>query len=297
MDLCLGTVQFGLKYGISGNEQPDLSSCIGILDYAYQNGINTFDTASAYGIAEEVVGEFVKRKKVNQDKIKIISKISPDLFKENNHNNWYNEAKQAVTLSIKKLNVEYLDGYMLHNSSLIYNDEVIETLNRLKLEGLVKQVGTSIYKPEEAIKSFDYRETEIIQIPYNIFDQRLNKSNFFDGKLLRNRQVFARSAFLQGLLIMPLTSVPSYLAEAVPLLQKFENLCNEFGITRAQAAISYVKSNNYINYLVFGVDNLNQIKEIIDIFSNCIDKTILDLLAYEFVNVNDHIVMPNLWNK
>ena len=62
MKLCLGTVQFGLDYGIRGQKKPSVEDAIKILDYATQNGIDNIDTALAYGNAEEVVGEFLKRK-------------------------------------------------------------------------------------------------------------------------------------------------------------------------------------------------------------------------------------------
>ena len=64
MELCLGTVQFGLDYGIIGQKKPPLEYAVNCLDYATQNGIAAIDTAAAYGNAEEVVGAFLKKKTV-----------------------------------------------------------------------------------------------------------------------------------------------------------------------------------------------------------------------------------------
>ncbi len=296
MKLCLGTVQFGLKYGIAGNNQPNLASCIEMLDYAYQNDIYSFDTASAYGSAEDVLGEFIKQRRINQNNIDINSKISPDVFKETN-NNLYSSAKECVIRSLKKLNVEYLDGCMLHNASVLDNEEVIEALNRLKKEGYVKKIGASVYTPKEAKKTFSHHEMEIIQIPYNIFDQRLNEDGFFDSRIIENKKIYARSAFLQGLLLMAVNDIPLYLSEAIPKVKRFEELCKSYNITRTQAAISFVKNNDKIDYLVFGVDNLKQLKEFIEIFSKDIDKSVLKQISEEFTQVSENIVMPFLWNK
>lgn len=297
MRLCLGTVQFGLKYGVAGNTQPDLSSCVEMLEYVYQNGVNTFDTASAYGTAEEVLGEFIKRKGVKHSYIEIVSKTSPDLFKEENRGCWYSEAKKSVLESIKRLNIEYLDGFMLHNANIIYDEEVIEALDKLKKEGYVKKIGASVYKPDEAKKTFSYKDTDIIQIPYNIFDHRLDKDGFFKPQIIENKKIYARSAFLQGLLLMQINAIPTYLSEAVPIVKHFDELCKEYGTTRELVAINFVKSNKNIDYLVFGVDNLEQLKEFIEIFNTDVDRTIIKQIAKEFTQISDNILMPFLWNK
>ena len=54
MQLCLGTVQFGMDYGIIGQKKPSVEDSVVCLDYATQNGISAIDTATAYGTAEEV---------------------------------------------------------------------------------------------------------------------------------------------------------------------------------------------------------------------------------------------------
>ena len=78
MELCLGTVQFGLDYGIIGQKKPPLEYAVNCLDYATQNGIAAIDTAAAYGNAEEVVGAFLKKKTVPRDKLFISTKLRPN---------------------------------------------------------------------------------------------------------------------------------------------------------------------------------------------------------------------------
>lgn len=75
--LCLGTVQFGLQYGINNvlDRKPDVDECFDILDYAISMGIGCFDTASVYGNAEQIIGSY----KGFNDNVKIISKLRPML--------------------------------------------------------------------------------------------------------------------------------------------------------------------------------------------------------------------------
>ena len=58
MELCIGTVQFGMDYGINGKKRTPVSECIACFDYAIQNGIKAIDTAEAYGDAEEILARF-----------------------------------------------------------------------------------------------------------------------------------------------------------------------------------------------------------------------------------------------
>ena len=73
-ELCLGTVQFGMKYGINNTlGQPSEENVFEMLDTAFENGIRVIDTARAYGTAETVLGRYFASGK-NVYTVKIISK-------------------------------------------------------------------------------------------------------------------------------------------------------------------------------------------------------------------------------
>lgn len=150
MELCLGTVQFGMDYGISGQKQPTVEQAVNMLDFATQNGINTIDTANAYGSAEDVVGCFLQKKTIARDKLWIISKFRPNLLDDTSEDKYYGIMKQNLEESLARLHLDYLDTYLLHSARYVYNDAIIETLNRLKKEGYARKVGVSVYEPEEA---------------------------------------------------------------------------------------------------------------------------------------------------
>ena len=82
MQLCLGTVQFGLDYGITGQKKPPQEYAVECLDYATQNGILAIDTAAAYGTAEEVVGTFLAKKTIPRNKLFISTKLLPNILDE-----------------------------------------------------------------------------------------------------------------------------------------------------------------------------------------------------------------------
>ncbi len=298
MELCLGTVQFGMDYGIAGQKQPSLEDAVKILDYATQNGIDNIDTANAYGTAEDVVGTFLKRKTIARDKLFIISKFRPNLLDEVDETQYYSVMKANLENTFERLETDYLDSYMLHSARYVWNDAIVEALARLKKEGYVRHCGVSVYEPEEAFKVIERANCDFMQLPYSIFDQRMGKAGVFERALQQsNTQIHSRSAFLQGLILMDENTVPSFLERAKPIVRKSNELCKKYSISRVALAMSYVKHQEGISHLVFGVDNIEQLKEDIFLFENSISDEIIVNIAIEFEDIGEDIVMPSLWKK
>lgn len=297
MELCLGTVQFGMDYGIKGQKQPSVDQAVEMLDYATHNGITTIDTANAYGTAEDVVGVFLSKKTVSRDKLFIISKFRPNLLDEVSPNEYYSVMRANLENTLSRLHTDYLDSYLLHSARYVFDDEIIETLNRMKRDGLVRRVGVSIYEPEEAKKCIDRPNVEFMQLPYSIFDQRMEKAGVFEYAKKDNILIHSRSAFIQGLILMNENEVPDFLSKAKPIVRKIDVLCHRHGISRISLAMNYVKQQSRISHLVFGVDNINQLKENIQIFQEDIPADIIEDIAKEFTDIEADIVMPSLWKK
>ena len=108
--LCLGTVQLGLDYGVANREgKPSLEKSLKMLDFAYESGIRWFDTAQAYGNAEEVLGNYLARRD-NLSEFHIISKLFPKAFDKDSEC-FFKDIEEAVLSSLKKLHVHVLDGF------------------------------------------------------------------------------------------------------------------------------------------------------------------------------------------
>ena len=218
--LCLGTVQFGLQYGINNvlDRKPDVDECFDILDYAISMGIGCFDTASVYGNAEQIIGSY----KGFNDNVKIISKLRPML---NDSDLSQDSIVQECENTLKRLDKKTLYGYLIHSAADMYNEEVLAGLHKCKKSGLVENIGVSTYTPEEAVYAVKNTDFNFIQIPYNVLDQRLNYSDFFEPAKERNAKIFARSAFLQGLLTMEIQQIKAKMPKAVEYVEEFEKIC------------------------------------------------------------------------
>lgn len=285
MKLALGTVQFGMNYGIQGNTQPNIKQALEILNTAYASGIHTFDTASAYGTAEEVLGEFFKQPEINISKISIISKFSSDL----------EELKSSIIKSIARLGIKCLEGYLFHNAHYIFDPAAVSALDRLKEKGLTKKIGVSIYTPIQAMKALEYDSIDIIQIPYNVFDRRLDACGFFEHAKEKGVTIQARSALLQGLLVMEPEQLPGHMTFAAPYLREFQIICKENGIKPFDAAVQYVLQHGSIDYIVFGVNNLDHLKQFITLYLKGVPINIRSIFESAFNETEDKLVMPNLW--
>lgn len=298
MKLCLGTVQFGMDYGIKNQKMPELQDSINMLDYATQNGIDNIDTAFAYGCAEDVVGTFLNKKTIARDKLFIISKFKPNELDNVKPENYQKVIEENLEKSLKRLNTDYLDSYLLHSSRYAFNDEILAALYNVKKAGKIRHCGVSVYYPDEAKKCLNSDLVDFIQLPFSIFDQRMSNDGVFElAAKLKNTQMHSRSAFIQGLILMDENDVPEFLSGAKPIIRKIDILCKKYNISRIKLALLFVKQFESISHLVFGVDNLEQLKENIKIFEEDFSKDILEEIAQEFKNIDTNIVMPSLWVK
>lgn len=296
LKLCLGTVQFGLDYGINNpNGKPSKEKSLQMLDYAYKNGIEYFDTAAVYGDAEELLGEFIRTKNL-KDKVFITSKLTPNIISDDKSDIKGIVEKELIK-TLKRVCLDKLYGYYLHTPEYIYNNKIVNALRACKNKGLVENMGVSIYEEKDAIYAANL-PVDIIQIPYSVFDQRLNNTDFFHITKKNKVKVFARSAFLQGLIFINENKIPEYLAEAKKYIKEFYNIIKKYGFSKAEAALLFSYQNKNIDYVVFGVDNINFLKEDMKIakrkidFDNCMKE-----LGNKFLNIGKHIVMPSLWKK
>ncbi len=290
MQLCLGTVQFGMQYGIASSGRPGKEDVFEIINHALKNDITTLDTAGGYGDAQTILGEFMAcadRKKLN-----IITKILPNALNEVHENNYYATLKQNISDSLKQLNTDYVDSLLFHNAQYVNDEAALYALNKLKIDGFTKNTGISIYTPSEFEKAACSEYVDIIQIPYNILDTRLDKI-----LLGCTKEIHARSAFLQGLLLMEEANIPNNLVTARPYIKKFADFCKKENLTRTQAALGFVKTQTKIEKIVFGVDNLTQLKQIIYDFNSDTPALLLKELASEFTGIEEKIIMPPLWNS
>lgn len=297
-ELCLGTVQFGMDYGINNQlgRQPSWEESYVMLDYALEHGIDTIDTASAYGESERILGEYFRRRGGIKD-IKIISKLRPNVISRGQKDISGILEKELMD-SLGKLRVSGLDGYLLHTPEYIYNLEIMEVLLEFKRQKFVKNIGVSIYNLQEGYAAIETGVVDYIQLPYSILDQRGIREGFIHKAKKAGITIFTRSAFLQGLFLMEQHRIPTHLQKARDYLTVIGEISNRYHVDMVSLVLGFVKAETDIDYLVFGVEKMEQLVEDINKYQfNDIPKKCVREIKEKINNVEESIIFPSLWSN
>lgn len=267
-----------------------------ILDRAVCSGIDTLDTAYAYGDAEIVLGNYLKENDILKDKIKMISKLAVGVFDGRQKERWGKIAVENARKSLERLGLLRLEAYLFHDASYVFVPEAVKALHSVVEEGLAGKVGVSVYEPDEAMKALEYPEIGVIQIPYNVFDRRLDRCGFFRRAKEKGVEVYARSSLLQGLVLMdPDKGLPEKIGFAGKYIRRFRSICEEYRVPPLETAVCYAGNHEGIDCVVFGVDNERQLEEYVSMMSKTLPEGMENRLAEAFDTVEERLVNPVLW--
>ena len=292
--LVLGTVQFGFCYGVANKVgQPDQAAVTEIVRTAWERGIREFDTAQDYGVSEEVLGIAFARLGIAAE-ARVISKIDPEL----DHND-AQAMTEALDRSLEKLGVPCLEGLLLHQEGLLslWPEGLGDILKGFVASGKVRRVGVSVYSPGKALEALNIEGLDLVQIPSNILDRRFEKHGIPELACQKGKQIYIRSVFLQGLILMNLEEIPAAMSARRQVIEKINALASEFGLTRQELALGYLKERMPQAKLIIGVDTPSQVIENMVAWRN-IPPAMLQARAMEmFGQVDERILNPSLWGE
>lgn len=261
MKIGIGTVQFGLDYGVSNKEgKTPPEEVAKILDIASKSGIRVIDTAALYGSSEEVLGGALSA----GHKMDIVTKTIR--FNKNEITPGDAVALEAAFIvSLSRLRAKSVYGLLLHdaNDLLAKNGQLLmEKMLDLKGRGLVKKIGVSVYTGEQIDRALE-SPLDLVQLPVSVFDQRL----IFSGHLSRLKkagvEVHGRSVFLQGLLLMEPSELPAFFAPVKERLESYHEFIGRQTVSPVHAAIGFVMGLDEVDTVVCGVNNHRQLLEIL----------------------------------
>ena len=291
--LALGTVQFGMHYGIANNSKKIFpqKSISKILKLAKLSKITTLDTAIAYGSSEKKLG------KENLDSFDVITKISNIPSLKNNIHSWI---RKEVELSLQRLNQNKIYGVLLHKASDLNGPDgkkIYEALSILKKERIISKIGISIYSPSELDNIVPNFDIDIVQSPFNVFDTRLKTSGWMNKLHQANIEIHTRSTFLQGLLLCSPDKLSSKMSFAAPYVSAFHDLCRDAGLSPAELAIRYVAQAAPRALLIIGCETSNQLRQ----NARYITRQDLDDQLVRRIHTlpfgGPKLVNPYLWNR
>lgn len=286
--LVLGTVQFGLRYGIS-NVQGQVSpeTVRQILSCAKSAGISTLDTAAAYGNSEQVLGS------LNIGNWQVITKLPPHPEQLASVGDW---VEHQLTESLERLQQPAIHGLLLHRPEQLLSPDHGKALYRALIDqrerGRIEKIGISIYAPHDLDSLPASMRFDIVQGPFNILDRRMLTSGWAKRLADYGCEFHSRSIFLQGLLLMPSAMRPAYFSQWDDIWARWEGWLAEEGITPLQACMRYVLGVGEVAKLVVGVENAQQVEEVIAAAAGRAPHAPAELCSEEPALVN-----PAMWQK
>jgi len=293
--LVLGTAQLGMNYGINNKTgKPSSEDSYKIIKTAWGQGIRYFDTAQSYGNSEILLGNAIKKLGI-QNKAFIISKIKGVLAGLDE-----GELLSSIEKSLKVLNVKKLYSLLLHDSLNLdlWNDNTRRVIKKIKINNISKKIGISVYSYKDALKALDLNDIDMIQMPFNIFDQAYYSKGIFLEAKKRNKIVLLRSVFLQGLLLMDIKDLSANQKHFEKYLKKRDELCKSLKMDKKELAMGYVKKRASGSFIVLGAEIPSQVTETISILNNSdMSEVNAKIIEKELAVLDENIINPSKWNK
>lgn len=291
--LVLGTAQLGFSYGIANQTgKPPMDEALGIIQKAWESGIHEFDTARGYGDSEKILGEIFTLLQI-QNSVNVVTKLATDI-----DYNSRDEIKSSIERSLHNLQVPALNAVLLHDENLldIWNDRFID-LVQFKQDGIIKNTGVSVYSVNRALQAIELPQLDIIQLPTNILDQRFVKASVFKYAKERNKKIYIRSIFLQGLLLMDDVLIPEKLNHVIPILKRIKTASKKYNLLLPEIALGYIKENFLTEKVIFGAETIAQVEDNVKFWNNHNSDKISNCLKEIPAIEDEQILNPSLWTQ
>lgn len=259
---------------------------IGLLNKAYDLGINFFDTADTYGTGygEEILAKALENQRHD---VIIATKFGYDFYvnqeregHQERPQNWTpNFIRYACEQSLKRLDTDYIDLYQLHNPKMdaFESDDVFETLELLVEEGKIRHYGAAIGPDigwyDEGEAAMRYRHMKAAQIIYSILEQQPAR-RFFPIAEEEGTGLLSRVPHASGLLDGTYTKDTvfdtgdhrshrrqQWLEEGLRKMAHLDFLTESLNSTIGQIAINFVLSGPMIASVLPNITNEQQLVE------------------------------------
>lgn len=279
----LGTVQFGMNYGINNkNGQPDKSKIKDIFDLAHDSGIVSLDSAEAYGIAHTIIGDYHRSGKQLFNINSKFSSISPESL--------IDRVKYACELlAVEKLSICFYHSYAE------YKDKCIKPyFNKLLNDNLVEQLGVSVYTNDEFEDVINDPDIKVIQIPFNPFDNFFRRGNLILKAKENGKRIQVRSIFLQGLFFISPNNLKGKLVELKEELIKLNEIAQTSNMTMSNLCLQYALHYKQIDDLIIGVDTCEQLS--LNLLNSTSDLSLDVIESINNIRVkNNYLLYPYNW--
>ncbi len=266
-EIAFGGAEIGLPYGMGITSEADMLSqkeAVDLLHASIDIGINFFDTARLYGTSETIMGKAFHDRR---ERVVIATKCGH--FRESD-----GRIPAAATLrkrietslreSLSALQTDYVDVYMVHSATqeMLLNEEVTRIFTDLKASGVIRSTGVSLYTVEEARIALESGCWEVVQLPFNLMDQR--QEILFNEAVGRGVGIIIRSVLMRGLLTEKGQNLHPALQPVENHIAKYGELVGEAAPDLSSLATRFALSFPAVSSILVGIDRLNYLYQSVE---------------------------------
>ncbi len=302
-ELVLGSVQLGLAYGAANRTgKPSHGEACSLVSRAADAGVTKFDTARAYGDAEERLGEALRTRKA----VHTITKLSPlsELAPDAPRRVVRAVVDASIDASLYALRKPHIDCLLLHRAEHMtaFGGAIWERLIERLEDGTVLALGVSVQSVQEAIAALDCPDVHHIQLPFNLLDWRWGEAGVIER--IRSRShvtIHARSVFLQGVLAADDPNVWPMIegVDAEAMIELLVDIAAEYGRDGvADLCLAYARGQDWIDGVVVGMETEDQLDENLRLFVRA-PLSAQDCAAIErrIPRLPERLLNPALWRQ
>lgn len=289
--LILGTAQFGMPYGVTNRfGQISLKDGRDIVELAFGLGISLVDSASSYGSSESVLGQYLSEFPDMGVITKTIAIPSSTITLEDIEN-----VRKGVAWSLERLQRDHLEGLLIHHAGDLQKpggESLVELLLQCKSQGFIRKIGISVYDEKEIDDALDLFKPDIVQLPLNIFDQRLVRTGHIEALRAAGIEIHARSTFLQGVLLAQKAALPVYFQKFSDNFLRYEAFLKENRLSPLRACLGFMVQQSGVDRVIVGVTSKAELNEIVAMLPDSALPP-MDTLASSSLELID----PRMWTK
>lgn len=198
----------GITEGATSYGKTDDAESLRTLKSALEEGINFYDTSNIYGNghAEELLAEAFR---ADRKKIVIATKVG---FTKHSgpHDISAGYIRECLEGSLQRLKTDYVDLYQIHSipiETAMGSSDWLPTLKVLKKEGKIRAIGYSVRNPEDSLIVMRELGVDVIQVNFNMTDQRALNLGVFEVARDQGVGIIARTPLSFGFLTGTITDI------------------------------------------------------------------------------------------
>lgn len=256
MRLAIGAAQMGMPYGVANRSgQVQAGEAARMIALAKHRGVDTIDTAAAYGGSERTLGS------CDLAGMRVVTKIPalPDGCTD--PSGW---VERSVQESCERLRVSELHAVLVHRAADLLGPagpSIVDTLERMRHGGCMRRVGVSVYDPDELASVAERMRLEVVQLPRSPMDRRFERAGWIDRLHRSGTEIHVRSILLQGLLAIPRPMIPGRFDRWSGHLAAWHAWLADERIGALEACLADALAETRIDRIILGFDGLAQLEQ------------------------------------